>query len=204
MSFDSAGTVQFRVRNSLILAIRQAFVGHPRYPYVELPSGEFDYDNSKIFISDVTPIDYVAYPFVVVDTLPAEEQRYLGPDILADIINPSIGGLTLTSTVNFTSIPLTANVKIYTRDTITRDNLISAVYDTLKINKNILATNGVEVLSTQWLPESREFILDRWWYVSTVSMMLYAEWSNTTDDVTVITGVHLTNVFTPTSTSEFP
>jgi hypothetical protein len=194
MSFNAAGTVQYRVRTNLILAIRNAFINHPRYPYIELPSGEFDYDKSNIFISDVTPEIAVAYPFVVVDTLPANEDRYLGPDYLWD--TSTINGTTYAQTVNFTSIPLTANVKIYTRDTITRDNLISAIYDTLKINKDILATNGVEIISTQWQPETREFIMDRWWYLSTVTMYLYAEWSTVTQ-ISTISDVSLTTILIP-------
>jgi hypothetical protein len=194
MSYNSAGTVQYRVRTNLILAIRNAFINHPRYPYIELPNGEFDYTNSQIFISDVTPIDYVAYPYVVVDTLPANEDRYLGPDMLWD--TSTVAGLTYAQTVNFTSIPLTANIKIYTRDTITRDNLISAIYDTLKINKDILAMNGVEIISTQWQPETREFLMDRWWYVSTISMYLYAEWSTVTQ-ISIISDVSLTTILIP-------
>lgn len=194
MSYDSAGRVQKRVVDSLVLGIRNAFVGHVKYPYLETGLGEFDFDNSRIFIADVMPLESVAYPCVIVDSVPGEEERYLGPDMLRDQISPSVGGITLTETVNFSSIPLTASIRIYTRDTITQDDLNFAVYDTLKINKDVLATNGVEIVQTKWLAPSREFRGDRWWIVSTISMDLYCEWSNITP-LTVVSGVNLTNVW---------
>lgn len=202
--YDSAGRIQFRVRTSLIQAMRNAFASHPKYPFLMTIDGnDFDYDNSKIFIADSTPVIAVAYPMITVDTVSSEESRYLGPDMLRDRINPSIGGLTINETVNFTSIPLSVNIKIYTRDTIVRDDLISVVYDVLKINKAQLATDGVEIIQTRWLPEGREYLFDRWWYRSTMTMELYAEWSTATSITDVVSGVSLTNVFTNTITSEF-
>lgn len=196
MSFNSSGLVQLRVRNALIVGIRQAFAGHPQYPYVETSGGEFDFDNSKIFVSDVTPIESVAYPFIIVDTLAADEQRYLGPDSLGDRFNPSLAGSpdSVNETVTFTSIPLSATIKIYTRDTIVRDELQASVYDTLKINKARLATDGVEIIQTRWLPENREFVDDRWWYVSTITMELYAEYSTRTPITETVSGINLTEI----------
>lgn len=200
--FNAAGTVQRRVRDNLVLAIRNAFLNHPKYKYVETSTGEFDFDHSKIWIADVSPLESVAYPMITVDTVSGEDQRYIG-DELADRINPSIGGLTINETVNFTSIPMTATVKIYTRDTLVRDDLQSAVYDTLKINKDILATaGGAEVIGTRWAADAREYVFDRWWYVSAVTMEIYAEWSSNYS-IGTVSSVSLTNVFTDTLTSEF-
>lgn len=202
MSFNSAGNAQRRVRDNLVLALRNALTGHVKYPYVETISGEFDFDKSKIWISDVTPLDSVAYPMITVDTLSGEDQRYIG-DEFGDRINPSIGGLTINETVSFSSIPMTATVKIYTRDTLVRDDLQAVVYDTLKINKDILATAGkAEVIGTRWAADAREYVQDRWWYVSAVTMEIYTEWSTTTS-VNTVSGISLTNVFTFSETSEF-
>lgn len=202
MSFNAAGTAQRRVRDSLVLAIRNAFKSHTKYPYKETTDGEFDFDNSKVWVADVTPLESVTYPMITVDTLSGEDQRYLG-DELTDRVDPSVGGLTISQTVNFTSIPMTATVKIYTRDTLVRDDLQSAVYDTLKINKDILATvGGAEVIGTRWAADAREYLYDRWWYVSAITMEIYAEWS-TSYGISTISSVSLTNVFTESITSEF-
>lgn len=186
-----------------MLALRNALVGHVKYPYVETGDGEFDYDNSKVWVADVTPLESVAYPMITVDTLSGEDERYIG-DSLTDRINPSVGGLTLTESVSFSSIPMTATIKIYTRDTIVRDDLQAVVYDTIKINKDILATTGkAEVIGTRWAADAREYVQDRWWYVSAVTMDIYTEWSTATPILSVVAGVSITNVFTFSETSEF-
>lgn len=198
--FNSAGLISRRVRDSLILAMRQAFAAHPRYPYLETGSGEFDFDNSKVFISDVTPIESVAYPMIVVNTLSGPESRYLGPDLLQDTYD-NLGNVV--STTNFTSFQLTASITVYTRDTIVRDELMDSIYDTLKEKKDQLATDHVEIVQTELLPESREFLYDRWWYKSNITMHLYTEWSTITSGIQSVGSVALTNVFTGSSTSEF-
>lgn len=192
MSFNSAGLVQKRVRDSIILGIRAGFAGHIKFPYVETIDGEFDHDLGKIWIADVTPIESVSYPMIIVDSLPADEYRYLGPDELGD--QAIIPNGPVAKSVTFTSIPLSATIKIHTRDTITRDELQGAVYDNLKINREQLANDGVEIQSTKWAPDTREFIEDRWWYISTIQMELYAEYSTSTPITATVTKIKLTEI----------
>lgn len=183
--------------------MRNAFIAHPKYPYIELPDGEWDFEKSKIWIADAVPVETAAWPMVVVSALAGDDERYLGDDY-ADIIDPTVGGLTITNTINFTSIPMSLTIKIYTRDAIVRDDLQSAVYDTLKINKNVLAVNGAEISNTHWAPDGREYIFDRWWHTSTINCDIYAEWSNSTPIDLVVSNVALTNVYlSGSSTSEF-
>lgn len=206
--YDQAGRIQWRVRGSLIQGIRNAFLLHPKWPFLMTPdNNDFDYVNSKVFISDAIPNVSVAYPVIVVSTASsAEEDRFLGPDLVGDYVNQSISGLTVPGsfTLTLTSIPLTASIKIYTRDTGSRDDLISVIYDALKQNRVQLAVDGVEVIQTRWAPDGREYIFDRWWNTSTVELELFAEWSNKDVYSTIVSKVHLTNVFTDTSTQEFP
>lgn len=201
--FDSAGLVQKRVTDGLVLCLRNTFVDHPVYPWYQLTNGDFDYTKSKIFITTTIPLAVSKYPMLIVESVPGEEQRFLGPDLYGDVIDPSIGGMTVTTTLNFTSIPLTATVKIYTRDPVTQDLLQSAVYDSLKTNKDVLAQNGVEIIQQRWGAPQREFIEDRWWIVVPLTMELIAEWSSATPIEFVVSKVNLTNVFTGSSTSEF-
>lgn len=191
MAYDSAGLVQRRVVNGLVLGLRSAFTQHVQFPYVEA-AGEWDLDNSRIFISSILPLEPAKYPQLIVNSVPGEEQRYLGPDSYGDIISPSVGGLTVTHTRNFTSMPMTASIEIYTRDTVTQDSLQSAVYDSLKTSKDVLAESGVEIRQQRWLAPQRKFVNDRWWIVVPLSLDLYAEWVNDTPILSTVGSISIT------------
>ena len=64
-------------------------------------------------------------------------------------------------------------------DTVVRDQLNDAVYQSLKEFLDNLNADGIIVIKTDLSPETREFINDRWWYTSGISLNLATEWTET-------------------------
>lgn len=170
---SSTFQIHRKIRDALILNLRRVFQGDSKYPYVETISGEYDYDTTKIVISDAIPQDHVFFPALVVDNLSGSEQRYLGPDDLGETKDSNFH---VTSDSIFSSLNMTATVTLYCYDTIARDEIIDRIYDHIKLITDDLADNGIEV-KRQGLPASgRQFINDRWLLTSTISFELYSEW----------------------------
>ena len=72
--------VATKVRNAVIVNLQNLFTSDPKYAYVEDVDGEWDHDNSKVFISDEIPQESAHFPGIMTDVFTGTEQRYLGPD----------------------------------------------------------------------------------------------------------------------------
>src|SRR5271157_3347811 len=110
--------IEFKIRNAMILALRDIFspTNNPpawQYPYIENAQGMWDDDNSKIFIGDVIPQDNAAFPALVVDTYSGNETRYLGPEDQNQVKNSFN---IVTEDNHFASITSTVTINIYIID----------------------------------------------------------------------------------------
>ena len=157
-----------RVRDSVILNLRRAFSTDILFPYVENNDGTVDFDCSKVVINDATPDDHYFIPSINVMTASGEEFRFLQEDFfeICDDGKERRGA----------PLKLSVTVEAKALDVITRDELLDRLYQKFKIVTDDLADNGVGVIKTSIQADRREFINDRWFYTSGVTMMLYAEW----------------------------
>jgi len=168
--------VATKVRDAVIVNLRNLFTGDPKYPYIETGSGEWDFDNSKVFIADEIPDESAHFPGIMVDTFTAQEQRYLGPDTHRFTKD---GSFIVKSDELFSSIPFTINIKIYTiGDTRARDELMDRMYDQFKLLTDHLASEGIELGLGSWQPATRTFSGDQHWLVGTMTYSGYTEWQD--------------------------
>lgn len=178
-----------KVRDAVILNLRRIFNGDPKYPYVETIDGEFDFDQSKVFISDILPQEHAALPAIVVDTVSGAEIRYLGPDDLGETKN---NDFEVTNDRLFTSIDMTVNINIYTiNDTISRDELTDRIYDHFKLITDDLAEQGIEIKKTIFNPDRRNFLDNRWYYVATYTLEVYTEWVDDLGAPELVSGLNI-------------
>lgn len=159
-----------RVRDSVILNLRRAFSTDSLFPYVEAagPDGAVDFDCTKVVINDVTPEDHYFLPSINVMTASGEETRFIQEDFfeVCDDGKERRGA----------PLKLSVTVEAKALDVVTRDELLDRLYQKFKIVMDDLADNGVGVIKTSINSDRREFINDRWFYTSGVTLMLYAEW----------------------------
>src|ERR1019366_6275655 len=69
-----------RVRDAIVLNLRNQFSTDSDYPYVENSDGTLDFANTKVAINDATPMDFLIYPSITVKNLSGEEHRFLQQD----------------------------------------------------------------------------------------------------------------------------
>jgi hypothetical protein len=81
-------TPDYAVRSQIVTKIRDQFINNirrilstdPKYTYVELPNGDYDFVNTKVIISDIFPQDHIFYPAIIIENISGAEDRYLGPE----------------------------------------------------------------------------------------------------------------------------
>jgi hypothetical protein len=149
--------------------------------------GEWDFDNSQIFIGDVIPQDYNDWPMVVVDSTSANETRYIGPDDLGWTKN-EFG--VVTQDKIFSSLVVTVNINLYTiDDTIARDEILDLIYNNISTIRDDLATHGIEMIDRTFPAESRAYQDGRWYITNHFVLNVYCEWSDDLE-ITNVTGVN--------------
>lgn len=184
-----------KVREAVILNLRRIFTGDPDYNYAETLSGEYDFDNTRITIASVLSQEPVFFPAITVETVPGQEQRYLGPDSYRT--THDINGVQ-TSDEMFTSLSMTVTISIHTVDDLkTKDQIIDRIYDHMKLITDDLASHGVEIKRTSFLNDKRSFNGDRWFISGGMSLEIYTEWR---DDL----GVGATVTHVPVSLTLIP
>ena len=151
-----------KVRDSFILNLRDAFSKDKKYIY------DNDLKVSKLHISDVTPMEALKIPSIVIQTVSADESRYLSDDFLQE---------TSTGYTRCAGLNVRVTIEILTLDTIKKDEITDRVYQLLKDFKDILADNGIAIFKTDILPDRKEFIQDRWFYKSGLTINCYSEWT---------------------------
>lgn len=167
-----------KVRDAVVLNLRRVFKTDPKYPYVEFstPPFDYDFDHTKIVISDAIPAEHAFFPAITVNTVVGDEQRYLGPDsyrMQKDNDN------NVTTDELFASIPMTVNINVHTiDDTVARDEIIDRIYDQFKLITDDLADAGVEIAKTRFDADRRSFNGDRWYITATISIQIYTEWKD--------------------------
>jgi hypothetical protein len=171
--------------------IAAAATGNDRYAYVELISGEYDFDKTRIVISDSIPSEHAFFPAITVDTISGTESRYLGPDSYRT--TKDINNVDVTDEI-FASFPsMTVNINIHTiDDTKARDEILDRIYDHFKLITTDLAEAGIEIKRTSFVPDRRAFNGDRWYITATISMEVYSEWSDNVGVDQTVSGVNLT------------
>lgn len=173
---SSTYQIHRKIRDAVILNLRRIFTGHSKYPYIELVSGEYDFDNTKIVISDAIPQDHTFFPALIVDSLSGTEQRYLGPDDIGEIKDTNFE---VTADPIFSSLQMTLTINLYSYDTIARDEIIDLIYDHLKLITDDLADNGIEVKKVALPNSGRQYLNDRWLMTSSITLDVYSEWVDT-------------------------
>lgn len=150
-----------KIRDSIILNLRDAFSKDPDYPYSD------SLEDTKIHISDVTPLEAIKFPSIIVSGVNGDETRYLQDDFVQETNIDYVRGSGLDSKIT---------IEILTTDGIERDELCDRVYQSLKDYKDVLADDGIAILRTGISPERRQFIGDRWFYTSGLTISIYSEW----------------------------
>jgi len=177
----------YRIRDAIVLNLRRVFALDTEYPYVENIDHSVNFDQTKITINDVTPLDHFFYPNIVVSALQGEEMRVLQEDFISEKVNED-GSI---KDVRGTPMAFIVSITAQGLDTITRDKLLDKIYQKFKLITDDLADRGVGIVKTSLESDRREFIQDRWIYTSGIRMSLYGEWTEedvTTDVVGKLTG----------------
>ena len=151
-----------KVRDSFILNLRDAFSKDKKYTYDENPN------DTKIMIQDVTPMQAIKIPSIIISSLSVDESRFLQDDFLEE---------TDTGYTRCAGLNSRTSIEILTLDTIKKDEITDRVYQLLKDFKDVLANNGIAIWKTDILPDRKEFIQDRWFYKSGLTITAYSEWS---------------------------
>jgi hypothetical protein len=153
-----------------------------------------NFDCTRIAINDATPQDYYYLPSINVMTAAGEETRFLQEDFFEEFTDAN------GNQSERRGAPMSINVTIdaMALDVITRDQLVDRLYEKFKIITTDLAANGIGILKTSISPDSRKFENDRWYYTSSVTMHLYAEWldEDITPPNTSLTGMGV-DIYTP-------
>jgi hypothetical protein len=153
-----------------------------------------NFDCTRIAINDDTPQDYYYLPAINVKTAAGEETRFLQEDFFEEFTD--VNG----NQSERRGAPMDINVTIEAMaiDVITRDQLLDRMYEKFKVITTDLAENGIGILKTSIAPDGRKFENDRWWYTSTVTLRLYAEWldEDITPPNTSLTGIG-GDIYTP-------
>lgn len=116
-----------KIRDKIIANIRRLLTTDPKYTYVELPNGEYDFANTKIIISDIFPQDHIFYPAIVVETISGDETRYLGPesDYIPKSLPPSSQDTTTSTPFDVTSIIDTTHLGVSSLTGLNIGNIIT-------------------------------------------------------------------------------
>ncbi len=150
-----------KVRDAFILNLRDAFSKDKKYVYDDDPKV------TKIMIHDVTPLEPLKIPSIVIQTVSGDEMRYLQDDFLQE----TNVGYTRCAGLNTRT-----SIEILTLDTIKRDELVDRIYQLLKDFKDILANKGIAIFKVDLLPERKQYIQDRYFYTSGLTINCYSEW----------------------------
>ena len=182
-----------KIRDKIVNNIRRLLTGDPKYTYIELPNGDYDFANTRVIISDIVPQSSIFYPAIIVESLGGDEERYIGPDTLNLVKNNSH---VVTDDKLFTSIKSTVAINIYTiDDTIARDELTDLIYNNFKYTNDDLANAGIEIFKTHFPVHAQAYAEGRWYLTGRITMELYSEWNgslgtgNLLDNVTVSFGL---------------
>src|SRR5579863_5500241 len=95
-----------KIRDQIINNIRRLLSTDPKYTYVELGNGDYDFVNTKVIISDIFPQDHAFYPAIIVENISGVEERYLGPesDQIIKSLPPSAEDNTTSTTFDVTAV----------------------------------------------------------------------------------------------------
>jgi len=179
-----------KLRDKVIANIRRLLSTDPKYSYVELPNGQYDFDNTKVIISDIIPQDHAFYPAIIVESIPADETRYIGPDtnrLVKNNLN------VVTDDLLFDSFTSTVAINIYTiDDTIARDELSDLIYNNFKYTNEDLANAGIEIIRTHFPVHAQSYAEGRWYLTGRMTMELYSEWNGTLGTGVTVTQTNVT------------
>lgn len=162
-----------KIRDSIIKNLRNAFLNDSKYTYDENSA------NTKIMINDVTPMEALKVPSIIVENVGVTESRYLQNDFFFEDETGYTRGSSLISRTS---------IQVLTLDTIKRDEIIDRIYQLLKDFEEILSENGIAIIKTDILPERRQYIQDRFFYTGGVTLNCYSEWVEpvTVDNISAI------------------
>jgi hypothetical protein len=173
-----------KVREAVILNLRRIFTGDPDYNYAETIDGEYDFDNTRIVIAAVLSQEPVFFPAITVETVPGQEQRYLGPDSHRTRLDNNKVQI---SDEMFTSFDMNVTIAVHTIDDLkTKDQIVDRIYDHLKTINDDLADRGIEVKRTTLSQDKRSFNGDRWFITGGLTLEIYTEWHDDTGPGTTL------------------
>jgi hypothetical protein len=179
-----------KIRDKVISNLRRLLSTDLKYTYVELPSGDYNFDLTKIIISDIIPQDHAFYPAVIVESVGGDETRYIGPDTLNLVKNVHH---VVTDDLLFDSIVSTVTINIYTiDDTIARDELTDLIYNNFKYTNDDLANAGIEIIRTHFPVHAQAYADQRWYLTGRITMELYSEWKGSLGTGTTLTQTNVT------------
>ena len=177
-----------KIRDAVVLQLREAFKTNSTFQYVELSNGELDYENSHIDIADVTPNDDIKIPAIIISSSSIDENFRFFNDGLLEVIE--VAGVEQEE-IYGTGLQTSLSISILTESTIERDQLLDLVYEYLKTATDILAEKGIAIYEIKFGRESRTTIGARELYTSSVDIDVYSEWIKGEDITDTVSGVEV-------------
>jgi len=171
-----------KLRDSFVRNLREAFKDDPDYPCVFDPKTGLHADNTKIRFAVSTPLETFGVPYVVVECSSSRESRTLDYDLVGE----SDDGKQIRNVF----VDSTIEIRVYSQDTVSRDKVVDAIFNKLKTMKSILYRDGVEIHSINYMPERKETVRDRIFYVSGLSLRVLSEWDYIEPEEATITSIH--------------
>src|ERR1035437_7158093 len=162
-----------RVRDAIVLNLRNQFSTDTEYPYVENVDGTLDFTRTKVAINDATPMDFLIYPSITVKNLSGEEHRFLQEDYIEQFTDAN----GVVSDRRGAPMTMEVTIEAMALDTVVRDQILDRLYERFKILTDYLSASGVGIVKTSLLSDGREYPHDRWIYTSGIRMTLYVEWT---------------------------
>lgn len=166
-----------RVRDAIVVNLRNQFALDPVYPYIENADGTLNINTiapyTQIAINDATPIDFLIYPCITVENLSGVEHRFLQQDYFEQFKDAS-GNIHERRGAPMT---MEVTIKATALDTVVRDQVLDRLYERFKILTDYLSASGVGIVKTDLLSDGREYPYDRWVYTAGIKMTLYVEWT---------------------------
>ena len=163
------------VRSTFVTAMREAFKTDTDFPFIELPDGRTDIDQSVIDITDVEPAEVTKFPAIIVRSLiDRGGSIYFDDDFLGEIRDEN-GKLTGWEKGN--QLRLTVELEVWAWDSIVREELTDKAYIFLKTVKDVYSTNGIELRHVTLITPREEDIGTRVHFISGLSVDTYSEWT---------------------------
>ena len=168
-----------KLRNSFVIAIRDAFSTDTAYPYVVDPATlTTDLDKSAIEIVDIASFSTVKMPCIVVTSVMDRGSTFFFSD---DLFSENWENGTVKSETHGSILTMGVSFTIRTYDSLSRDELCDRIYIYLRTVRDKLAPLGIECRHVSVGAPTEETHGGREVFVGSINVNTVSEWTYTTE-----------------------